>query len=110
MYKPFKAFLRGPDAEGAATKDINSSSFEEKIHKKFFPLPMQSNYIIETFPIPHFTHEDTPKLHVLCKIKKIIKALIFFQLKYCPQTSSKKKSKKWEEPMAQEPISVKTAL
>jgi hypothetical protein len=40
--------------------------FTQKLFKTYFALPMQVNYVVEALPIPHFTHPDTPKLHLLC--------------------------------------------
>lgn len=53
-----------PESSGNATGE-NS---KEVLYKTFFPLPMQTNYIVEAFSIPHFTHPDTPKLHVLAEL------------------------------------------
>ena len=40
--------------------------FSPTMHKTHFVLPMQVNYCVESVPIPHYTHPDIPKLHILC--------------------------------------------
>jgi Predicted Zn-dependent peptidases, insulinase-like len=42
--------------------------FTPTLYKTYFALPMQVNYVVESVPIPHFTHPDTPKLHILCTL------------------------------------------
>ena len=78
LVKDVKAFLKDSKVE-ATPEEKSTPSYDPKIYKTFFPMPMQSNYIVETFPIPHFTHEDTPKLHVLCK-----KQENYFEYSYIP--------------------------
>ncbi len=57
-------------AEESSSSENNTDETNSKkiIYKTFFPLPMQTNYIVEAFPIPHFNHPDTPKLHVLAEL------------------------------------------
>lgn len=52
--------------EGNPTLD--SAGWKPNYFKTYFALPMQVNYAVESFEIPHYTHNDTPTLHVLCKI------------------------------------------
>jgi len=42
-------------------------AFEPQLYKTYFSLPMQVNYVVESLPIPHYTHADTPSLHILGK-------------------------------------------
>jgi len=70
-----------------------NSQQDEKLYKTYFPLPMQTNYVIEAFPIPHFAHPDTPKLHTLGMLSISIPTFytsqilfLFFKLNFCHQT------------------------
>jgi len=42
--------------------------FQPQLYKTFFSLPMQVNYVVQSLPIPHYTHADTPSLHILADL------------------------------------------
>ena len=70
--KSEKSGFLGSSNKKSAIFDVDEQNqmpiFSPIMHKSHFVLPMQVNYIVESVPIPHYTHPDTPKLHILCKI------------------------------------------
>jgi len=45
-------------------KEENNSNFKIKYKKNYFALPINSNYVIESFRVPCFSHDDLSKLRV----------------------------------------------
>jgi len=46
----------------------DSEGWKPTFYKTYFALPMQVNYAVESFQIPHFLHKDTPKLQILADL------------------------------------------
>ncbi|KAL4435266.1 hypothetical protein ABPG74_017358 [Tetrahymena malaccensis] len=42
--------------------------FQRKYINKFFTLPMQVNYCIQSLEVPHYTHPDTPALNLFAEL------------------------------------------
>eukprot|EP00331_Platyophrya_macrostoma_P017885 CAMPEP_0176471264 /NCGR_PEP_ID=MMETSP0127-20121128/41032_1 /TAXON_ID=938130 /ORGANISM="Platyophrya macrostoma, Strain WH" /LENGTH=556 /DNA_ID=CAMNT_0017865885 /DNA_START=137 /DNA_END=1807 /DNA_ORIENTATION=- len=57
-----------PEEARETSQEHNPFRFQKKLFKTHFTLPMQVNYVVESFATPHYNDPDTPKLHILSQL------------------------------------------